>query len=60
MSLDSVKMLHIGSIFKICGKIMKENTEEKENTFSYTTFIYNGFIIDNKQTSWPKQSIIFH
>ena len=60
MSLHSVKILDIGSIFKICGKIMKENTEEKENTFSYTTFIYNGLIVDNEQTSWPKQRVIFH
>ena len=60
MSLDSVKMLNIGSIFKICGKIMKKNTKKKENIFSYTTFIYNRFIADNEQTSWQKQRVIFH
>ena len=39
MGLDSVTIVNIGSIFKICGKTMKENTKEKENTSSYTKFI---------------------
>ena len=46
MSLDSVKMLNIGSIFKICGKIMKKNTKRKK-IFSLVQRLY---IIESLQT----------